>query len=190
MVSNGREKTSDATLVLGCCSLLLVWSTHKHRSLAGVITVPCGRVWRLVLRAGGQRVRCRRGPVERDVEERRVRLHHSEILLSGVEPFSVHLEGVEAWKEDAPVLAVLGGLETHVPVPDLHGGALYRVVVLVLHEAPHTPVHLAHVPHQRLLVVLPELGQPVGRRVLAAGHLDGYVHTSVPHVVVVLHPTC
>jgi len=43
------------------------------------------------------------------------------------------------------------------------------------------------VPEQGLAIVLPELRQLIGARVLAAGHLQRHFHHAVPDVVEVLH---
>ena len=69
----------------------------------------------------------------------------------------------------------------------LHGGPLDRGGPLVFNESLDSPVSLPKELEEGAPVVVPELRQLGGRRVLAARQLQGDLHAPVPDVVVVLH---
>ena len=69
----------------------------------------------------------------------------------------------------------------------LHCRALNGHPPLVLNETPDSPVRLRQELQHGGAVVLPELGQLLVRRELAAGDLERDLHAAVPDVVVVLH---
>lgn len=125
--------------------------------------------------------------MQSNVQESRMLIDDREFHFARDVSVGVNFQLVESRQQNPPEFPVLGGLEADVSALDFERGSLDGIPVFVHDETVDAPVSFGEKLDQSQLVILPVLGQLAGRRIFAAGNLQGDFHAAVPDVVEILH---